>query len=269
MSVRRGTGSQSQRGGFLFGLLVALAVIAALAVLAWIVLLPRVVTTAVEQATGLSCDIQRLAANPFSGHFKAEGVRVGNPEGWGDEAMAELVRLEGTLDLLSLRESTLVVKRLEADVARFVIVVDADGRTNLEGVAAGWPPTSPSTRLPLALAAASPSASAKLPNEVLVRQLDLHLMRLEVVDRGAVPARRIGDDLDYHETYQNLRDTRELLSPTMMARLARSPILFNVLLSSRLLDGQASEESGLRRLLDRAGDAVNSFLQGLEQTPKP
>lgn len=261
---------RAQRGGFFFGLIVAMAVIAALIVLAWIIFLPRVVTKAVSQATGLSCDIERLHANPFTGSFRAEGVRLGNPAGWGDEALAEVIRLEGEIDMMSLRQSTLIVESLEADVARFVIVIDDQGRTNLESIAAHsagdanpkWAPSS-------AVAASGLAQSGQLPSEVVVKQFDLYLQRLEVVDQAVVPSRRMGDDLEYRETYLDVREARQLLSPQLMARLASSPVLFKMLMSSGLLGGDSGGESGVRQLWDRAADAVNSFLQGLEQKPKP
>jgi len=262
--------SHPERGGFCFGLIVAMAVIAAILVLAWIILLPRLITQAVSQTTGLSCHIDRLHANPFTGAFRADGLVLGNPEGWGHETMAEITRVDGKVDLFSLRSDTLIIEQLEVDIARFVVVIDGRGRTNLEALAFATPPVMALDSFPTAaLAASFAPVPRDGPSRFIVQQLDLYLQRLEVLDQGAVPPRRWGDDLEYQETHLHLRHPRQLLSPQLLTRLAQSPVVFDVLLSSGILGGDDQAQGGVDLLWDRAAGALNSLLQGLEQNPNP
>jgi len=259
-----------ERGGFIFGMVILMVVIVAIAILAWIVFLPRVVISSVREATGLSCEIERLYANPLTGDFKAEGVRIGNPAGWGDEPLAEISRLEGKLNVLSLRSATAVVENAEVDLTRLVVIVDERGRTNFQSLAlriderlAGDMPVG------LAVTSAGLAVSGQQPTGIVVQRLDLHLMRLEMLDRGVTPSRRVGDDLDYRGTYRNVRKPAQLLSPTLTARLVASPVLFNMIMSSGLLNQAAIQKSGLDHLWGHAAGALNSLLRGLEQKPKP
>jgi len=61
-----------------------------------------------------------------------------------------------------------------------------------------------------------------------------------------------------------------LITPELLASLAKSPATLHVLLSRGLLGGAAGNGAGgIQQLIERAGGAINSFLQGLEQTGKP
>ena len=260
----------AEQGGFLVGAIVFVCVFVAIAVLAWMIFLPRVITGTATEITGFPTSIRSLHANPMTGAFRAEAVVMRNPETWGGESLAELKTLSGEIEVLSLRKRTLVVEALQVDLDRLVIVVDSTGRTNLEalGERFSFEETAPKSDLPTYATAGLPSAGEG-PEDFVIRRLELRIGTLEIHDRGTVPARKIIDNIDYQYTYENIRTYQQLITPALMGELAKSPATLNLLMSSGLLGDAGNSGSGLKQLFNRAEGAVNSFLQGLEQTPKP
>jgi hypothetical protein len=255
------------------GLLVTMAVIVALAVLAWMILLPRVVRTGIEQATGLPTRIDRLTANPFTGTFHAEGLRFGQPEGWGGGVLAEVPTCSGKIKLTSLTQTILIVETLSVDLARLVLIVDESGRVNVESIA-HHPPASHRNPVRWAGALATGGAGAtgsshSLPQDLLVQQLDLKIGLIELEDRSLTPTLQVSDDLAFQQRYTDIHDPRQLLSSELVTRLAGSPALLKVLLAKGMaIDGETGQPAWQKLWQDASG-TVNSFLQGLEQKPKP
>ena len=259
------------RGGFVVGGLFFLLLLAALLTLAWMILLPRAVTAGVSRAIGCETTIAQLHVNPFTGRFEANKVRLGNPTGWGEDALAEIPHISGRIALGSLSERTWVVEEAKAEIARVVIIVDADGKTNFEAMGLGPALAALEPREPKRprYATAGWPEIGEGPSELLIRSLHLRLSRIEVIDRGVQPAQMLADDLEYDYVYENVSRYQQLLTLDLMGRLAKSPALWKILISNGLLDAAGIESGGLQQLWQRAEGAVNSFLQGLEQTGNP
>lgn len=264
-----GEGPGSVRGGFLVGALFFLLVVAAVAVLAWILVVPRVITGSVAKLTGCDTVITQLHANPFTGRFDATGVRLANPEGWGEDALIEIPSLAGRVALGSLADTTVVLEEARVDIARLVIVVDADGKTNFEAIGPRTVSTVPAGERYPRYAAAGLPAIGEGPSAVMIRRLDLSVQRIDLIDMGVQPARILTDELNYRHTYENVTGYQQLFTPELMARLAKSPALWQILITNGLLGGVEGAPGGLQQLWNRAQGAVNSLWQGLEQTAKP
>lgn len=262
---------QTQRAGVLFGLVVFMLFILAAVILAWMVLLPRAVTSTVSELTGFPTRIDKFSANPFTGSFEGESLLLQNSAEWGGETFAEVGALSGSVKLLSLREPTVVLPELTVHLDRLVIIVDPTGRTNVEAIGRSAAITVPAGDAALPIyATAGWFSEIELPSDVLIERLVLRIATIEIHDLGTAPVTKIVDDLAYEHTYTNVRTYEQLISRPLLTRLAKSPAVFQVLLSSGLLGGaDATSPSGLQRLFQRASGAVNSFLQGLEQTGKP
>ncbi len=263
--------ARPKRAGAFVGLIVFMLVVAAVAILAWIVLLPRVITGSASELTGFPTRLGSLYVNPFTGVFQGKTLVVGNPDDWGGEALAEVGVVSGEVDLLSLRKKTAVFEKLRIEIDRLVVIVDVQGQTNIEAIGSRFSATAPVD--PFAgsrYVAAGLFGGGEDPSDFLVEQLDLHIGLIEIQDHGTNPVSQIRDDLDYQHTYTDFRRYEQLITPQLLARLARSPATLRVLLSSGLRGGAGGNSSGgLQQLFDRASGAVNSFLQGLEQTGKP
>ena len=151
------------------------------------------------------------------------------------------------------------------------MIIDAQGRTNIEAVGSRFSAATPVDPFSGAdYVAAGWFGGGEDPSEFLIERLDLRIGVIEIHDHGTNPVSRIRDDLDYQYTYTDVRRYQQLITPQLLAQLAKSPATLRVLLSSGLLGGAGGNSSGgLEQLFQRAGGAVNSFLQGLEQTGKP
>lgn len=270
MSLRSAR-TRPKRAGAFVGLIVFMLVVAAIATLAWIIILPRVITGSASELTGFPTRLGSLYVNPFTGVFQGRAMVMQNPPDWGGEALAEVGVVSGQVDVLSLRKKTAVFEKLRIEIDRLVVIVDAQGRTNIEAMGSRFsaaPPVDPF--------AGSDYATAGLwgggedPSDFLIEQLDLHIGVIEIHDHGTNPVSRIRDDLDYQHTYTDVRRYEQLITSKLLSQLAKSPATLRVLLSSGLLGGAGENRSGgLQQLFERAGGALNSFLQGLEQTGKP
>jgi uncharacterized protein involved in outer membrane biogenesis len=261
--------SLPRRGGFIVGGFFFLLVIAALVTLAWIIFLPRVVTESVSRLTGCATSISQLHVNPFTGHFEASGVRLGNPPGWGEDALIEIPHLSGRVALGSIADPVLVIETARVDVARLVLVVAANGKTNFEAIGPALSAAGAESRSQPRYAHAGLPSFGEVPSSVKVQELLLRVGRIEVIDQGVQPAQILADELAYEYLYQEVTRYEQLLTPELLARLAQSPALWKILINNGLLDGLGVESGGLQQLWQRAEGAVKSFLQGLEQTEKP
>ena len=270
MSLRSAP-TRPQRAGAFVGLILLMLVVAAIATLAWIIILPRAITGSASELTGSPTRLGSLYVNPFTGVFQGKAMVMDNPPDWGGEALVEVGMVSGQVDMLSLRKKTVVFEKLRIEIDRLVVVVDAQGRTNIEAIGSRFSAATPAD--PFAgsdYVAAGLFGGGEDPSGFLIEQLDLHIGIIEIYDHGTNPISRIRDDLDYQHTHTDVRSYEQLITPNLLAQLAKSPATLRVLLSSGLLGGAGGNSSGgLQQLFERAGGAVNSFLQGLEQTGKP
>lgn len=270
MSGRPGI-ADARRAGVFVGLVVFMLVIAAVAALAWMILLPRVITSSASELTGFPTRLGSLHANPFTGAFHGESLVMSNPTEWGDDALAELGEVSGRVDIMSLRGKTAVVKDLTIQIDRLVIKVNADGRTNVEALGDRFSLVVPTEQIETPrYVTAGFFGGGEDPEAVLIERLVLRIGTIEIHDQGTSPESRITDEINYEHTYTDVRRYEQLITPQLLASLAKSPATLHVLLSSGLLGGAGGSDSGgIQQLFERAGGAVNSFLQGLEQTGKP
>ena len=259
------------RAGAFVGLIVFMLVVAAIATLAWIIILPRAITGSASELTGFPTRLGSLYVNPFTGVFHGKTLVMQNPKDWGGDALAEVSVVSGQVNLMSLRKKTAVFETLRIEIDRLVVIIDAQGRTNIEAIGSRFSAaTSADPFVGSHYVAAGLLGGGEDPSDFLIEQLDLHIGLIEIHDHGTNPVSQIRDDLDYQYTYTDVSRYEQLITPKLLAQLAKSPATLRVLLSSGLLGGTAGNSSGgLQQLFERAEGAVNSFLQGLEQTGKP
>ena len=218
---------------------------------------------------GCETTIAQLHVNPFTGRFEANGVRLSNPVGWGEEPLAEIPHLSGRIALGSLLERTWVLEEVKAEITRLVVIVDARGKTNFESIGPKLASIELSEPTRPRYATAGWPEISKGPSGVLIRSLHLRLARLEGIDQGVQPAQLQAEDLEYEYVYENVSRYQQLLTPDLMGRIAKSPALWKILITTGLLDAMGVESGGLQQLWQRAQGQINSFLQGLEQTENP
>lgn len=268
----------------MFKLLVLIAALFSLAALAWMLLLPIVVTGQIQTRTGFDASVSSLSCNPVTGQLTIRGLVLTNPPAFPAGDFVQLREFRAAGDLLSLFSERIVLDELVLDVRRVALVRRADGRSNAEVfeqnlglIAPPAPAMAPASAPPArAPAPAAPPAPAR---KFLIRKLALRFDQLTLADySGAIP-----DLHDYNlaidQHYENVTTAQQLLVPDVLRRVAAEnlgPALSRLVPGDlgRTLGGSAREvaKSGEAMLKDAGGkatDLLRGLREKLEETKKP
>src|SRR5208283_3022457 len=117
--------------------------------------------------------VTTLAANPFTGGVVVEGLVANNPPGYPVPDFVEVRAIRADIDEFSwILSGRLVIRQLDLDAAKVVLVVRGNGRSNAADFAAGFSRAGAAAAAP----AGPPQAPAK-PMRYLVRRLHIRLDR--------------------------------------------------------------------------------------------
>lgn len=276
----------ASRGGIFSKLLFFLLALFALAALAWMVLLPEIVTRQIHARTGFDATVASLSCNPFSGRLTIRGLVLTNPSAFttGDFVQLREFRAEG--DLLSLFSERIVLDELALDVRRLALVRRADGRSNAElfeqnlGLLPPTPAGSSSTAPAKSPASpAFPPPAATPLRSFLIRKLALRFDQLVLADySGAKPeVREFNLALDQH--YENVTAAKQVLVPDVLRRVAAEnlgPALARVVpgdfgraLGDTARDAAKTGEGLLKDAGAQATDLLRGLREKLEEKKKP
>ncbi|HTL66781.1 MAG TPA: hypothetical protein VL200_03895 [Lacunisphaera sp.] len=159
-------------------LLLSLTVLAAGCAMAWVVLLPGIVTSAVRTRTGFSIQLAGISANPFTGRAAIRGLVLRNPSGWPVADFAELREFRAEVNLLSLLGDRFIAEEIVVDLPRLTLVVNERGAWNAAVFKEG-------------LAGAPPAGRPAPKQEFLIRHLVVRFDQLVYADySGSKPDRR-------------------------------------------------------------------------------
>lgn len=181
------------RGGVFFKLLVALVAMAAITALAWMVLLPSIVTDALRERTGFSVSVRSLVVNPFAGTIHARGLVLGNPAAFPRPEFVEVRELQAQVELGSLYGGQIVIKEASLDIARLTLVQPSTGESN------------------------DRVFQARLVGRgaFVIKRLVLRCDKLVLVDQaGETPGSR-ETNLGLNQTYTNVRSSAQLAGPVL------------------------------------------------------
>lgn len=119
----------------LITILVILAVIAGGFVLGRNVLARMAVIKGVKAATGMAVDIQSVNIGLMSPGISVSGLKVYNPEGFGDRLLADIPEIFVDCDLSALFQNRVHLRQLTIDVSELDILVDSSGKLNVNSLA--------------------------------------------------------------------------------------------------------------------------------------
>jgi len=194
---------RSERGGGLVKLVLLLAFVFALGALAWMLLLPVLVSEQVRTRTGFEVDVRAVAVNPFTGRAVVRGLVIENPPEFPTPDFVQLRDFEAELELASLLGSQVVLERVSLDIGRLGWVRRRDGVTNLALFEQRWAP-------------AGGRKTAGEPRRWLVRRLDVRLDRVVLADyAGEKPSVR-EVDVGMERTFRNVSRPAQLLVPELL-----------------------------------------------------
>jgi uncharacterized protein involved in outer membrane biogenesis len=117
----------------LTALLLAVIVVALLSA-DWV--LKSAVVATVRQQTGFPFEIGQLRMGMLDGTLRVQGLKLGNPPGFGDQPMVSLPELYLAYDLEAARTNSLRFREVRINLDQLSMVIDAQGRTNLTEIAA-------------------------------------------------------------------------------------------------------------------------------------
>lgn len=167
----------TQGGGALIQIMMFLVCTFAVLAMGWMLLLPGLFTSVIENRTGFPARVDSFYANPFTAEVRMRGLVIVNPAGFGESDFLDLQQFTAKADLFSLFGKKPVLDMTTLDVARITVVTNERGSNNLELIY---------RRLAAAPAkkagAKEKSAPSPSPLQFLVRNLDVRLNEVVVKD---------------------------------------------------------------------------------------
>jgi uncharacterized protein involved in outer membrane biogenesis len=246
-------------------LLFGLAVLFACLALAWMVLLPAVVSRLVRRRTGFGVQVQSLYANPFTATLQLRGLVVTNPPGFPRGDFIDVREFRADAHLWSLFGDRLVVDDAVLDVAQVAIVRNSQGDLNAtlfrQGLAGSRAESTP---------AAAPAPSAQPADRrargFLIKRLVIRCDRVVIADYSRRPAQVREANLHFSHTYENVTDARQIAAPMAEVLSPIAAVLGDLTPqagSALRAAGDAAKETGRR-----TGAALKGFWEALEKSLK-
>jgi hypothetical protein len=147
--------------------------------LGWMVFLPGLFTSVIQNRTGCQARVDYFYANPFTAEVRMRGLVIVNPTGFSEGNFLEVHQFSAKADLFSVLTSNPVIDMTTIDVTRVNVVTNARGSNNLDLIyrrMAAARNTKPATK-----PAAKPGVETASP-AYLVQKLDLRVGQVVVKD---------------------------------------------------------------------------------------
>ncbi|MFZ9681597.1 MAG: hypothetical protein ACO3DQ_00100 [Cephaloticoccus sp.] len=250
------------RGGILLKAVFFLAVVAAVAALAWMTLLPHFVAAWVRERTGFDLQADAIMANPFTGRLLARGVVIENPPTFPTREFLRVREFSFDADAWSLLTAKPSFAKITLDLDLVALVKRADGRTNFEvfrSYLAGpdMPPV--------------PGERAGR-RQFKIGELRTRFDRLVVADyTGARPVRQ-EHAVQIDRTFHDVADANQLLLPASLDQLFALGGAVGGLLPEdigQVLENALRTGTDLLRQLPKEARAFGGFSDTLEESKKP
>jgi len=254
-----------QRGGLLARLLAALVVFFALATLAWMLLLPAVVTSWLHSRTQFGVTVQSLSVNPFTARVHLRGLVIQNPSTFPTPDFVQAREVRATAELFTLFSDRPVVDEAVVDIAQVTLVKNRAGQRNaalFRDRLAGAPAP--------ARAGGPPAGPAPKAGEFLIRHLELRFDQLRLIDASGDQPDKREYALGIRQTYENVTTPVQIAVP-ILGRLAARGGAIGDLAGKLGADALAmAKQTGgvLKEAGQQAGAALKGFFQSLEQKAK-
>jgi hypothetical protein len=193
-----------QGGGALAQIVVVGGCVFAMLAFGWMLLLPGLFTSVIENRTGFPARVDSFYANPFTGEVRMRGLVVVNPAGFAESEFLDLQQFSAKADMFSLLGGNPVLDMTTLDVARITVVTNAQGTNNLDLVYRRLATYSAKKTPAPANSGATAPAVSSAPLQFLVRNLDVRLNEVVVKDErpGKVPQNI--HQLAFQRTYKNV-----------------------------------------------------------------
>ena len=199
----------SRGGGILTQTVVFLLCSGGMIALGWMVLLPGLFTSVIQNRTGFPAKIDYFYANPFTAEVRMRGLVIMNPAGFNDSDCLELRQFSAKADLFSLLSRAPVFDMSTLDVARITVVTNAKGKTNLDLIALRLAPMAAGTSAKSGANSARDGRPAVTPLQFLVRNMDVSVNQVVIKDERPDAQPQQVHQLAFQRSYRDVtQDTR-------------------------------------------------------------
>ncbi|HEY8991080.1 MAG TPA: hypothetical protein VIM46_03820 [Luteolibacter sp.] len=235
----------------------------------WMLLLPGLFTSVIQNRTGFPARVDYFYANPFTGEVRMRGLAIINPSGFADTNLVDLRQFTAKADLFSLLGGNPVVEMSTVDVARITVVTNAQGTNNLDLLYRRLSPVADSKKTSSKASAAAPAAA---PLNFLIHNLDLRVDEVLVKDErpGKVPLQV--HQLAFQRTYKNVTPSTQFNNDLPPAVAAAGKNISEVVSSGGLKQIVARTTQPVDRKTYAWGDKrenAEGNAGKLEEQPKP
>jgi hypothetical protein len=253
---RRGERARREAGGVVFKLLIFLVVLTAFAALAWMLLLPFVVTARIRERTGFEATVQRVVVNPLSGEFDLRGLVLRNPAEFPVREFVELKTVRGHVRVGSLWSERTEFDAMTIEVGTITLVKAPSEAINAEvferNVAAD---------------------ARKGQRAFLVHELRLRVERLIVVDHSGRQPAREERALAVEQVQRDVTSVGEMFTSAALRPLAPVvDVLFRLVPGELGVSLDQAAKTGAELLKEagrKTGEGVKGFFDALEESKKP
>lgn len=214
------------RGGCLTKLFVVFTLTAVACVLAWIFLLPSMVTRVIESRTGFSVQVSSLSINPFTSRVAIEGLVIKNPtDSFKEEGFVNVRSFKADAELATLLTDRIVLEEAIVDVEKVTLVRNANNEFNGTVFAQRLIGESSAKSQEQTAPAETPAKTAPAPArkvEFLIRKMTLRLDTIAVVDTSGSSPKTRELKLSINQDYENVTEVTQMTTPLATQILAKS-----------------------------------------------
>ncbi len=234
----------------------------ALVALAWMLMLPYVLTSWVRNRTGFDVQVKTLMANPISGRLSAHGLIVMNPPTFPQPEFLSIREFTAEADVWSLFSAKPVFKLMKLDIDQVALVKRKDGRSNAE-VFRGYllePTGQPAPK------------TTRKGKEFIIRQLEIRFDRLLLADHTTSRPRVQEYPVKLDRTFADVTDGKQLMLPASLDQIFDLGGAVGSLLPEELgqiLDNALRSGADLLDQVTQPKKVFNGFSDTLEESKKP
>jgi len=249
-------------------LVVLLAVVFAVVALAWMTLLPAVLTSQLRERTGFDATVQSLSVNPLTGTAHVRGLLVTNPPTFPIRDFVRLREFQADAEVFTLWSDRVVFKSMLIDVDNVTLVKREGGQSNADAFQQHL--TQPSDGRPQP----PPSRPGR---RFLIHHLTVRIDRLVIADYSSRMPSSHEYRLGLNQSYTDVSDVKDLLAPAALQSLAPVGAALKGLVPGELgqaiggavKDATKTGEGLLKSMSRKAGEKAKGYFDALEESRKP
>lgn len=252
-------------GGAVVQIIMFLVCVFAALAMGWMLLLPGLFTSVIENRTGFPARVDSFYANPFTAEVRMKGLVIVNPAGFGESDFLDVQHFTAKADLFSLLGDKPVLDMTTVDVARITIVTNERGTNNLDLIYRRLA-TAPKKTSEIKTTTASAS-----PLQFLIRNLDVQLDEVIVKDERPGRSSEKVHSLAFQRNFRNVTPATQF-SEDLPPAVAAAGKNIGEVVTGDLRQLVAKVTQPIDRTTYAWGDRRENAPEGarkLEERPKP